>query len=59
MFNSEYGIINTVFHLDAGWITDPNLVIPTVAIVAIWSAIGYDAVLLLSGIQNILNASDI
>ena len=53
MFNSEYGIINTVFHLDAGWITDPNLVIPTVAIVAIWSAIGYDAVLLLSGIQNI------
>lgn len=53
MFNSEYGIINTVFHLDAGWTTDPNLVIPTVAIVAIWSAIGYDAVLLLSGIQNI------
>ncbi len=53
IFNSEYGIINTVFHLDAGWITDPNLVIPTVAIVAIWSAIGYDAVLLLSGIQNI------
>ena len=53
MFNSEYGIINTVFHLKANWITDPNLVIPTVAIVAIWSAVGYDAVLLLSGIQNI------
>lgn len=26
MFNSEYGIINTVFHLKANWITDPNLV---------------------------------
>lgn len=53
MFNSEYGIINSLFHLDVNWITDPNVVIVTVAIVAIWSAIGYDAVLLLSGIQNI------
>lgn len=53
MFNSEYGIINTIFHLDVDWITDPNVVIITVAIVSIWSSIGYDAVLLLSGLQNI------
>ena len=53
MFNAEYGIINTVFHLNVDWITNPNVVIITVAIVAIWSALGYDAVLLLSGIQNI------
>lgn len=53
MFNAEYGIINTVFHLNVDWITNPNIVIITVAIVAIWSALGYDAVLLLSGIQNI------
>lgn len=53
MFNAEYGIINTVFHAHVDWITDPNVVIITVAVVAIWSAIGYDAVLLLSGIQNI------
>lgn len=53
MFNSEYGIINTVFHTNIDWITNPNIVIVTVAIVAIWSALGYDAVLLLSGIQNI------
>lgn len=53
MFNAEYGIINTVFHAHVDWITDPNVVIITVAIVAIWSAIGYDAVLLLSGIQNV------
>ncbi len=50
MFNSEYGIINTVFHTGVDWITDPNVVIITVAI---WSALGYDAVLLLSGIQNV------
>ncbi len=53
MFNSEYGIINTIFHIHANWITDPNLIIITVAIVSIWSSLGYDAVLLLSGLQNI------
>ncbi|HIY02150.1 MAG TPA: sugar ABC transporter permease [Candidatus Blautia faecipullorum] len=53
MFNSEYGIINSVFHIHVDWITNPNLIIITVAIVAIWSALGYDAVLLLSGLQNI------
>ncbi|HIW50724.1 MAG TPA: sugar ABC transporter permease [Candidatus Blautia intestinavium] len=53
MFNSEYGIINTVFHIHVDWITNPNLIIITVAIVSIWSALGYDAVLLLSGLQNI------
>ncbi len=53
MFNADYGIINTAFHLNIDWITNPNIIIITVAIVAIWSAIGYDAVLLLSGIQNI------
>ena len=53
MFNSDYGIINTIFHTNINWTTNPNVVIFTVAIVAIWSALGYDAVLLLSGIQNI------
>ena len=53
MFNTEYGIINTILMNKVNWITDPNIVMVTCAIVAIWSAIGYDAVLLLSGLQNI------
>lgn len=53
IFNTEYGIINTVLGLNVRWLTDPNVVLITCAIVAIWSAIGYDAVLLLAGIQNI------
>ena len=53
MFNTEYGIINTVIGSKISWITDPNIVMVTCAIVAIWSSIGYDAVLLLSGLQNI------
>ncbi len=53
MFNTEYGIINTILMHKINWITDPNIVMITCAIVAVWSAIGYDAVLLLSGLQNI------
>ncbi len=53
MFNTEYGIINTLLGHKVNWITNPNVVIVTCSIIAIWSAIGYDAVLLLSGLQNI------
>ena len=53
MFNAEYGIINSLFHTDIKCVTNPNVVIITCAIVAVWSAVGYDAVLLLAGIQNI------
>lgn len=53
IFNTEYGILNTLLGNNIRWLTNPNIVLITCAIVAIWSAIGYDAVLLLSGIQNI------
>ena len=53
MFNTEYGIINMILQTKISWVTNPSIVLISCAIVAIWSAIGYDAVLLLSGIQNI------
>ena len=53
IFNTEYGILNSLLGKNIRWLIDPKIVLITCAIVAIWSAIGYDAVLLLSGIQNI------
>ena len=53
IFNAEYGIINQIIGSKVNWLTNPSLVLPACAVVAIWSSIGYDAVLLLSGIQNI------
>lgn len=53
IFNGEYGILNQILGTRIGWITDPNFVMVSCAIVAIWSNIGYDAVLLLAGLQNI------
>ena len=53
IFNSEYGILNQIFGSHIAWITDPKVALISCAIVAVWSSIGYDAVLLLSGLQNI------
>ncbi len=53
IFNGEYGILNQAMGTKIGWITDPNVVMIACAVVAIWSNIGYDAVLLLAGLQNI------
>lgn len=53
IFNGEYGVLNQAMGTRIGWITDPNVVMFACAIVAIWSNIGYDAVLLLAGLQNI------
>lgn len=53
IFNGEYGILNQLLGTGIGWITDPKFVMLSCAIVAIWSNIGYDAVLLLAGLQTI------
>lgn len=53
MFNGQYGIINTILGKQINWLTDPKTAVIACAIVAIWSALGYDAVLLMSGLQNI------
>jgi multiple sugar transport system permease protein len=53
IFNAEYGIINSLLATKINWLTNSNTVMFACAIVAIWSALGYDAVLLLSGIQAI------
>ena len=53
MFNADYGLLNKIFHTNIAWTTNPNIAWICVAIVGIWSSIGYNMVLLLGGIQDI------
>ena len=53
IFNGEYGILNQMLGQNIQWITNPRTAVIAVAIVSIWSSVGYDAVLLLAGLQNI------
>ena len=53
IFNGDSGILNQLLGTDIQWITNPRTAIVAVSIVSIWSSVGYDAVLLLAGLQNI------
>ncbi len=53
MYNMDFGLINHVFNSDIGWVTNPSIAWICVAIVGIWSGIGYNMVLLLGGLQDI------
>ena len=53
IFNGDSGILNQFLGTNIQWITNPKTAIVAVSIVSIWSSVGYDAVLLLAGLQNI------
>jgi multiple sugar transport system permease protein len=59
LYNSQFGLINYVLSkmgiAAVNWIDGPNVALISVAIIGIWSAIGYDMVLLLAGLQEIPN----
>lgn len=53
LFNSEFGLLNNVFHIKVNWISDPNIAVFSIAAIGVWSIIGYNMVLFLSGLQEI------
>lgn len=42
-----------MFGTDINWISDPNIAWLSIAIIGVWSALGYNVVLFLSGLQEI------
>ena len=57
LYNYYYGLFNhllTGIGLDAvKWIEEPNLALFSIALIGIWSSVGYNMVLILSGLQEI------
>lgn len=57
MFNSKFGLLNFLLGKiglgPVNWISDPNIAIFSIAVVGIWSVIGYNMVLFLAGLQEI------
>lgn len=57
LYNSNYGLINYLLSLlgipPVNWTTDPKIAIVSIAIIGIWSFVGYNMVLLLAGLQEI------
>ncbi|MCP1109387.1 multiple sugar transport system permease protein [Lachnospiraceae bacterium PF1-21] len=57
MYNSKFGLLNFLLSkLGLGpvnWISDPKIAIVSIAVVGIWSVIGYNMILFLAGLQEI------
>ena len=53
LFNSNFGLINNVFGIKMNWISDPDIAIFSIAVIGIWTGIGYSIVLFLAGLQEV------
>ena len=57
LLNSKVGIVN-IFLKSIGlpapnWISDPDFILPSLIMISVWSGIGYNAIILLAGLQGI------
>jgi multiple sugar transport system permease protein len=59
IFNAENGILNQALLVlgvtGPKWLSDPTTAIISCAVIGVWSAVGYDLVLILAGLQSIPN----
>ncbi len=57
LYNSDYGLLNYLLSLigikGPQWVSDPKIALYSIIVVAIWSGIGYNVVIFLSGLQGI------
>ena len=53
LYNSEFGLINHIFNAHVNWISNPSIAIYSIAIIGVWSIVGYNMVLFLAGLQEI------
>ena len=53
LYNSEFGLINNVLGSSVYWISDPKIAIYSIAVIGIWSDIGFNMILFLAGLQEV------
>lgn len=53
LYNADFGLLNNVLGTSIRWVSDPKVTIYSIAIIGIWSVVGYNMVLFLSGLQEI------
>lgn len=53
LYNAEFGLINHILGTKIKWVSDPKIALYSIAVIGIWSVIGYNMVLFLSGLQEI------
>ncbi|MDD3279439.1 MAG: sugar ABC transporter permease [Lachnospiraceae bacterium] len=53
LYNSKFGLLNHVFGGNTEWISNPKIAWISIAVIGVWSILGYNIVLFISGLQEI------
>lgn len=53
MYNQKFGLLNNFFGTDIAWISDPRFAWISIAVIGVWSILGYNMILFLGGLQEI------
>lgn len=53
LYNSEFGLLNHMLGAKINWISNPSIAVYAVAVIGVWSILGYNMVLFLAGLQDI------
>jgi multiple sugar transport system permease protein len=57
LYNPNYGLINSALSSvgiqGPGWLTDMNWALPSIVIMTVWQALGYNMILFLAGLQGV------
>ena len=53
LYNQQFGLFNNMLHTNIAWISDPKIAWISVGVIGVWSVIGYNMVLFISGLQEI------
>lgn len=53
LYNSEFGLLNHMLGTKTNWISNLSIAVFAVAVIGVWSILGYNMVLFLAGLQDI------
>ncbi len=53
LYNQQYGLLNHLFGTATAWISDPSIAWISIGVIGVWSIVGYNMILFISGLQEI------
>ena len=53
LYNQQFGLFNNILHTNIAWISNPKIAWISIGVIGVWSIIGYNMVLFISGLKEI------
>lgn len=53
LYNQKFGLLNHLFGTDIAWVSDSRVAWIAIAVIGVWSIVGYNMILFISGLQEI------